>query len=68
MAAQTFRRVKVITFYRRLYARREELARQLERKEYQNLKETITAEIRALDLVLSELVEEFDLSPEEISR
>jgi predicted transposase YdaD len=68
MAAQTFRRVKVTNFYRRLYARREELARQLERKEYQDLKETITAEIRALDLVLSEIVEEFDLSPEEINR
>jgi len=59
--AQTFRRGKVLNFLERLYVRKSTLKKQMEQEEYQSMQETIKGELKALETVINELIQEFDL-------
>lgn len=59
--AQTFRRGKIINFVDRLFTKRNTLKTQLEQEEYKSIHQVISGELKAIDMVINELVQEFDL-------
>lgn len=61
MAAQTFRRGKIEDYFHRLRVRKAVLKNQIEQKEFETLAAQIRGEIKALDHVIKELAEEFDI-------
>lgn len=60
--AQTFRRGKILHFLERLYVRKGTLQQQLEKEEYKSIHPVISGELKALEMVINELVQEFDLN------
>lgn len=60
--ASTFRRGKLLNFLERLYVRKATLKKQLEQEEYQSMQETLKGELKALETVINELIQEFDLN------
>lgn len=61
MAVKTFRRGKIEDYFHRLRVRKAVLRNQLEQKEFESLAAQIKGEIKAIDLIVKELAEEFDI-------
>lgn len=59
--AQTFRRGKIEDYYQTLRVRRAVLANQMKREEFADMTDQIKGEIRMIDLVMSELKQEFGI-------
>jgi len=59
--AQTFRRTKILNFLERLYVRKVTLQKQLGQEEYKDMEQQIKGELKALETVINELTQEFDL-------
>ncbi len=59
--AQTFRRTKILSFLERLYVRKVTLQKQLGQEEYKDIEQQIKGELKALETVINELTQEFDL-------
>ncbi|MFV9510146.1 hypothetical protein [Tepidibacillus sp. LV47] len=59
--AQTFRRGKILNFLERMFIRRNTLKRQLEQEEYKAIHPEIRGELKALEMVIDEFIQEFDL-------
>lgn len=62
----TFRRGKMVEVVRRLIWRKESLLRQLEQPELQEVRQNIIGQIQALDLVIWELIKEFEITKDEL--
>lgn len=61
MAAQTFRRAKIEDYVTRLLVRKAVLKNQLEQSEYQDSRQLILGELKAVELIIQELAEEFSV-------
>lgn len=60
--AQTFRRGRALDFLERLQVKRSTLKQQLDQPEYASMRQIISGELKAIDTVINEFVQEFGLS------
>lgn len=65
VAAQTFRTGRIVDYLQRLMWRREMYAKELDDPILQDMKPNILGQIQALDLVIRELIKEFELSEDD---
>lgn len=61
MGPQTFRRGRALEFLERLQVKQTTLKQQLEQPELQSIREVISGELKAVEAVLAEFVQLFDL-------
>lgn len=66
--ALTFRRAKIEDYLHRLWVRKAVLKNQLEQEEFKSLEQYIKGEIKALDLIIKELADEFNINYPERDR
>lgn len=67
MVAETFRRGRIEDYMKKLRIRRELLKDQLEKKEFSSKIQYISGQLSAVDSVIQELADEFDIEiPERI--
>ncbi|WP_195891956.1 hypothetical protein [Neobacillus dielmonensis] len=59
--AQTFRRGRAIDFLERLRLKRLSLKQQLEAPEFQDIKPVILGELKAIELIIDEFIQQFEL-------
>lgn len=62
----TYRRGKMVEVVQRLIWRKELLIRQLEQPEFQEIRQNVIGQIQALDLVIWELMKEFEITDDEL--
>ncbi|WP_256984396.1 MULTISPECIES: hypothetical protein [Paenibacillus] len=65
--AQTFRRGRILVFLEQMQNRRATLARQLGQEEFRNIHQMISGELKAIDQVIDEYIQLFELQNEEDS-
>ncbi|MGC5772015.1 hypothetical protein [Paenibacillus pabuli] len=65
--AQTFRRGRILVFLEQMRNRRATLARQLGQEEFRNIHQMISGELKAIDQVIDEYIQLFELQHEEES-
>ncbi|MFB8374128.1 hypothetical protein ACWIE6_27405 [Paenibacillus taichungensis] len=65
--AQTFRRGRILVFLEQMQNRRATLARQLGQEEFRNIHQMISGELKAIDQVIDEYIQLFELQNEEES-
>jgi len=68
MTAETYRKFRVVEYVKRLILRKETYRQQLEQSEYQDMKQNILGHMQAIDLVIKELIKEFDLQQEDFEK
>ena len=59
--AKTFRRARALAFLERLIIKREALKKQLETSELQTLHPSIVGELKAVEMIIAEYIEQFEL-------
>jgi hypothetical protein len=59
--AQTFRRGRALEFLERLNVKRITLTQQLEAPEFQEIKQVILGELKAIELIIGEFTKHFDI-------
>lgn len=59
--AQTFRRGRALDFLQKLNVKRATLTKQLEQPELQSIHQVIIGELKAIELIRNEFIEQFDL-------
>jgi hypothetical protein len=59
--AQTFRRGRALEFLARLNVKRITLTQQLEAPEFQEIKQVILGELKAIELIIDEFTKHFDI-------
>lgn len=59
--AQTFRRGRALEFLERLNVKRITLTQQLEAPEFQEIKQVILGELKAIELIIDEFTKHFDI-------
>ena len=59
--AQTFRRGRALEFLERLNVKRITLTQQLEAPEFQEIKQVILVELKAIELIIDEFTKHFDI-------
>lgn len=59
--ASHYRRERIEDYFHKLRVRRAVLKNQMDQEEFKDMKHYITGEIKALDTVLAELKQEFDI-------
>jgi len=64
--AETYRRGKTVEYVQRLVHRQQVYKEQLAETELQDLKWYIQGQIQSLDLVIKELIKEFEITPAEL--
>lgn len=64
--AKTFRRGRAIAFLDRMYLRRSTLKQQLETPELQSINTVLVGELKAIDMVINEFIQLFEINEEEI--
>lgn len=60
-SAQTFRRGRAIAFLERLHVKRSTLLQQLNQPEYDSIKQVISGELKAVDAIIQEFIQAFEL-------
>jgi hypothetical protein len=65
--AKTFRRGKVIAFLNLLQVKRAVIKQQVDEPEYQSIHQVLVGELKALDTVIHEFVQLFDIREEEVT-
>ncbi|ADI27788.1 MULTISPECIES: hypothetical protein [Geobacillus] len=65
--AKTFRRGRALEFLARLYVKRETLKQQLQSPELQSIHPVLTGELKAIEMVINEFIQSFDIHDEELS-
>lgn len=63
--AQTFRRGRALAFLEKLTVKRDTLKQQLDAPEFQEIRQTILGELKALELVINEYIRHFELHESE---
>ncbi|MEN6325774.1 MAG: hypothetical protein ABFD18_06170 [Syntrophomonas sp.] len=64
--AETFRRNKIIDIVKRFVWKREMLKMEINDPDFDGIKEILQGEMKAYDLVIKELIKEFDISKGEL--
>ncbi|MEK5231905.1 hypothetical protein MHB42_09030 [Lysinibacillus sp. FSL K6-0232] len=64
--AKTFRRGKAITFLEMLHVKRATIKQQLEQPEFQAIQQLLVGELKAIDMVIQEFSQLFDIQENEI--
>ncbi|MEK3731562.1 MULTISPECIES: hypothetical protein [Paenibacillus] len=62
---QTYRRGRAIEFLERMHVKRETLKQQLDAQEYQSIRPIVLGELKAIDMVINEFMQLFDLQNKE---
>lgn len=60
-SAQTFRRGRAIAFLEKLNLKRSTLIQQLNQPEYDSIKQVISGELKAVDTIIQEFIQTFEL-------
>ncbi|MDF2724725.1 MAG: hypothetical protein K0Q59_4400 [Paenibacillus sp.] len=60
-SAQTFRRGRALAFLERLHVKRSALVQQLSLPEYDSIKQVISGELKAIDSIIQEFIQAFEL-------
>lgn len=60
-SAQTFRRGRAIAFLEKLEVKRSTLLEQLNKPEYESIKQVISGELKATDTIIQEFIHTFEL-------
>lgn len=60
-SAQTFRRGRAIAFLERLNVKRSTLQQQLSQPEFESIKQVISGELKAVDAIIQEFIQAFEL-------
>ncbi|GLC89621.1 hypothetical protein [Lysinibacillus piscis] len=63
---KTFRRGRAISFLEQLMLKRSTIVQQLEQPEFQSIQQILIGELKALDMVINEFTQLFELHLEEI--
>lgn len=63
---ETFRRGRIAEYIRRLIWRQHALSEQLQQPDLAEMKPTIQAQIQALDMVIREMIQEFEIQEEDL--
>lgn len=63
---KTFRRGRAITFLEQLTIKRSTIAQQLEQPEFQSIQQILVGELKALDMVINEFTQLFEIHVDEI--
>ncbi|AUS89030.1 hypothetical protein LBYS11_09515 [Lysinibacillus sp. YS11] len=63
--AKTFRRGKAISFLEMLHVKRATIKQQLEQPEFQSIQQILVGELKAIDLVIQEFCQLFDIQENE---
>ncbi len=64
--AKTFRRRRALEFLERLYVKRATLKQQLQTPELQPIHPVLTGELKAIEMVMNEFIQLFDIHEEEL--
>ncbi|KOY83431.1 hypothetical protein MHB44_12415 [Lysinibacillus sp. FSL H8-0500] len=64
--AKTFRRGKALTFLEMLHVKRATIKQQLEQPEFQGIQQILVGELKAIDMVIQEFSQVFDIQENEI--
>jgi hypothetical protein len=64
--AETYRRGKIVDYIQKLIWRKQLCVRQLEETEYSDLRQPILGQMMALDMVIHELIKEFEIQQDEL--
>lgn len=63
---KTFRRGRAVTFLEQLTIKRTTIAQQLEQPEFQSIQQILIGELKALDMVINEFTQLFEIHADEI--
>lgn len=64
--AKTFRRGRALAFLENLNSKRELLTKQLEQPEFSDIKQVIQGELKAIDLIIVEYTNHFEIHEQEM--
>ncbi|ASS87988.1 MULTISPECIES: hypothetical protein [Geobacillus] len=64
--AKTFRRGRALEFLERLYVKRVTLKQQLQSPELQSIHAILTGELKAIEMVINEFVQSFEIHEDEL--
>ncbi|EGQ26228.1 hypothetical protein HMPREF9372_1766 [Sporosarcina newyorkensis 2681] len=64
---KTFRRRRAIAFLERMYLKRATIKQQLEQPEFQSIQAILVGELKAIDMVIHEFVQLFDINKDEMT-
>jgi hypothetical protein len=64
--AETYRRGKIVDYIQKLIWRKQLCVRQLEETEYSDLRQPILGQMMALEMVIHELIKEFEIQQDEL--
>ena len=65
--AKTFRRGRAIAFLERMYLKRSTIKQQLDQPEFQSIEPILIGELKAIDTVISEFVQLFEINEDEMA-
>lgn len=63
---KTFRRGRALAFLERMHLKRATIKQQLEQPEFQTIQSVLVGELKAIDMVINEFSQLFDINEEEI--
>jgi len=65
--AKTFRRGRVIAFLHMLRLKRSTIKQQLDEPEFQSIRQTLVGELKAIDMIINEFIQLFEIHESEIT-
>jgi len=65
--AKTFRRGRAIAFLERMYLKRSTIKQQLDQPEFQSIQPILIGELKAIDMVINEFVQLFEINVDEMA-
>lgn len=63
---KTFRRGRALAFLERMHLKRSTIKQQLEQPEFQSIQSILVGELKAIDMVISEFSQLFDINEDEM--
>ncbi|MEK5039408.1 hypothetical protein [Sporosarcina sp. FSL K6-3457] len=64
--AKTFRRGRAIAFLERMHLKRATIKQQLDQPEFQSIQPILIGELKAIDMVISEFIQLFEINEDEV--
>ena len=64
--AKTFRRGRAIAFLERMYLKRSTIKQQLDQPEFQSIQPILVGELKAIDMVINEFIQLFEINEDEM--
>ncbi|MFJ7933335.1 hypothetical protein [Sporosarcina sp. NPDC096371] len=63
---KTFRRGRALAFLERMHLKRSTIKQQLDQPEFQSIQPILVGELKAIDMVISEFIQLFDINEDEM--